>query len=196
MNKFLKFVFEFGPLLVFFFLNFKRISLSIEGFPSDPIFTATAGFILATLVSLVGMYVLMRKIPVMPLVSGIFVLLFGGLTLYLSNDIFIKIKPTLVNLIFAAILFIGLKFNKIFIKVIMEEALNLTEEGWRGMTIRWGFFFLIMAALNEIVWRNFSTDFWATFKVFGTLPITALFILSQVSFISKHMKPLPSEISK
>lgn len=187
MHKFLKFFFEFAPLLVFFYLNNAKLSLPIDGMSDNPIFTATAGFIVATIISLIGMYILIRKIPVMPLVSGVFVLLFGGLTLYLQDDLFIKIKPTLVNLTFGAILLIGLYYKRIFLKMLLEEAFKLTDEGWYGLTIRWGGFFIFLAILNEVVWRCFSTDTWASFKVFGTMPITFIFILTQMSYIQKHI---------
>ncbi len=197
MTKFLKFFLEIGPLLIFFFLNNRSENLNLLGYDLKPIMAATAGFIIATVISLVATYVLLRKLPIMPLVSGLFIIVFGGLTIYLNDEMFIKIKPTLLNILFGSILLIGLKFNQIFLKLLLEDGLSLNPAGWRGLTIRWGIFFYFLAIMNEIVWRCFTTEQWATFKVFGTMPITIIFILSQLKFMMNHMdnvaqeKPLP-----
>lgn len=159
------------------------------GYELKPLMLATAGFIVATLVSLVTMYILMRKLPMMPLISGFFVVTLGGLTLYLNDETFIKIKPTLVNILFGSILLIGLKFKQIFLKYLLEDGFNLTPFGWRTLTIRWGLFFYFLAIINEIVWRLCTTEQWATFKVFGTMPITIIFVISQVKFITTHIIP-------
>jgi intracellular septation protein len=187
MNKIFKFALEIGPLLVFFFLNNQQKTINFMDYDLKPLMMATAGFIVATLISLIVTYILMRKLPIMPLVSGVFVVLLGGLTLYLNDETFIKIKPTVVNILFGSILLIGLKFDRVFLKLLLEDGIQLNAVGWRGLTIRWGLFFYFLAITNEIVWRSFTTDQWATFKVFGTMPITIIFILSQVKFMMKHI---------
>ncbi len=194
MNKLLKLSLELGPLLVFFFLNNQQKTINLMGYELKPLMAATAGFIVATLISLVTMYILMRKLPMMPLISGFFVVTLGGLTLYLNDETFIKIKPTLVNTLFGSILLIGLKFKKIFLKYLLEDGFNLTPVGWRTLTIRWGLFFYFLAIINEIVWRLCTTEQWTTFKVFGTMPITIIFVISQVKFITTHM--IPDNISE
>ena len=187
MNKFIKFLLEFGPLLVFFLLNNQEKNSVWFGYDLKPIMVATAGFIIATIISLCITYILLRKLPVMPLVSGVFIIIMGGLTLYMNDDVFIKIKPTIVNCLFGTALLIGLRFNQIFLKIIFDEGFNLTEIGWRGLTIRWGLFFYFLAAINEIVWRFFTTHQWATFKVFGIMPITIIFVLFQIKYINLHI---------
>ncbi|MFT6071719.1 MAG: intracellular septation protein [Alphaproteobacteria bacterium] len=186
MNKFLKFILELGPLLVFFYLNSRAETVHIADYTLKPLMAATAGFIIATVASLSIMYIMVRKLPVMPLISGVFVVGLGGLTLYLNDETFIKIKPTLVNIVFGSILLIGLKFNKVFLKMLLEEGFNLTDKGWHGLTIRWGLFFYCLAFLNEIVWHNFTTDQWVTFKVFGIMPLTIGFVLLNIRFIMQH----------
>ena len=126
------------------------------------------------------------SLPIMPLVSGIVVLIFGALTLYLHNDVFIKMKPTIINTLFGAILLGGLAFGKSLLGYVFDEAFRLDAEGWRKLTLRWGLFFLFLAVLNEVVWRNFSTDFWVAFKVWATMPITILFTISQMPLIMRH----------
>jgi intracellular septation protein len=134
-------------------------------------------------------YAVMRTIPVMPLVSGLFVLVFGGLTVLLQDELFIKLKPTVVNLCFAAILAGGLASGRLFIKIVLETALNLTDRGWLLLTRAWIGFFLALAALNELVWRTVSTDTWVKFKVFGVMPLTLLFSIALVPIMTKHMVP-------
>jgi intracellular septation protein len=193
MNKLIKFLLEMGPLLIFFFLNAqeqKSIQLGeyILGETLKPIIVATGGFVVATIISLILTFVLMRKLPIMPLVSGFFIIIMGGLTIYLNDDTFIKLKPTIVNILFGTVLLVGLKFNQIFLKIILEEGIHLTEIGWRGLTVRWGGFFYFLALINEIVWRSFSTDQWVTFKVWGVMPLTILFVMFQIKFIMKHIE--------
>ena len=134
---------------------------------------------IATLIALVIGWSLERKLPVMPLVSGIFVLFFGGLTLMLADETFIKLKPTLVNILFSGILFGGLAIGKSLLKPVFGAAVKLSERGWRILTWRWAIFFIVLAILNEIVWRSFSTDFWVSFKLFGIMPLTFIFAASQ-----------------
>ncbi len=182
LNQWLKLALEMGPLLIFFFGN-SRFG----------IFPATIAFMFATALALAVSYALARTIPVMPLVGGVFVLLFGGLTIYLQDDLFIKIKPTIVNLIFAAILAVGLAMNRLFIKIVLEAAVQLTDRGWLILTRAWIGFFVVLAVLNEIAWRNFPTDTWVSFKVFGIMPLTLLFSFSLVPVIMKHQILPPDE---
>jgi intracellular septation protein len=188
----LKLALEMGPLALFFFANARPQLFSglLRGFdPSDArvgIFTATAVFMIATLVALSVSYALTRHLPIMPLVSGVVVLVFGGLTLWLQDEVFIKMKPTIINSLFGLILLGGLAFGKSLISYVLDAVFDLTDEGWRKLTLRWGIFFLALAVLNEIVWRNFSTDFWVSFKVFGTMPLTFLFAASQVPLLMRY----------
>jgi intracellular septation protein len=175
LNPLLKFALELGPLLVFFIAN-SRAGL----------FWGTGLFMGATAVSLIVSWILIRRVPIMPLVTGVVVLIFGGLTLYLQDELFIKLKPTIVNLLFAGALFAGLYFRKSLLAVVFEAAFDLTDEGWRKLTWRWAFFFVFLAVLNEVIWRNFSTDFWVGFKVWGTMPLTFLFALCQVPLLQKY----------
>jgi len=170
----LKLALEMGPLGIFFFVNAKY-----------GIFAATGVFMAATTISLIASLLLLKRIPIMPLVTGVFVLVFGGLTLYLQNDIFIKMKPTIVNLLFAAALGGGLFFGRSLMKIVLGEVIQLREEGWRKLTVRWAAFFLVLAVLNEILWRGFSTETWAAFKLFGIMPITFLFMMSQIGLLQE-----------
>ena len=189
-NPLLKLALELGPLMVFFFANARGAQLS-AAFPQlqafgPPIFIATALFMVATAVSLILSWMLMRKVPVMPLVSGAVVFVFGALTLWLQNDTFIKMKPTIVNGLFAAVLLGGLAFGKPLLGHVFGSAFRLDDEGWRKLTLRWGLFFVFLAVLNEVVWRQFSTDFWVAFKVWGTMPITLIFTFAQMPLIMRH----------
>jgi len=190
MSPVLKMALEMGPLLVFFFVNFRGQWL-LEHVPlfasfDKPIYPATAVFMLAIIIALAISWYIARKIPVMPLVSGIFVLIFGFLTLWLHDDVFIKMKPTIINTLFALILFAGLLFKKSLLGYVFDSALKLDAEGWRKLTMRWAWFFLFLAALNEMVWRHFSDEFWTSFKVFGTMPITIIFMLTQAPLLMRH----------
>ena len=140
--------------------------------------------------ALIASYAIVRRVPAMPLVTAVAVLVFGALTFYFNNPVFIKVKPTIVNCIFGAVLLGGLLFNRSLLSVLLDSALHLDETGWRKLTFRWGLFFFVLAALNEIVWRTQSDTFWAAFKVFGTMPLTLVFALTQVPLILKHeLKP-------
>jgi len=190
VNPVLKLVLELGPLMVFFFANTRGAWLA-QKFPAlaelgGPIFIATGLFMAATAIALVASWILMRTLPIMPLVSGIVVFVFGALTLYLQDDTFIKMKPTIVNTLFGVILLGGLAFGKSLLGYVFESAFHLDAEGWRKLTLRWGLFFLFLAVVNEVVWRNFSTDFWVAFKVWATIPITVLFTASQMPLIMRH----------
>lgn len=171
----LKLILEIGPLVVFFLSNSW---LGIQ--------FATKTFMVATIISLALSRWLLGKIAVMPLVTAVFVMIFGGLTVWLEDDLFIKLKPTIVNLFFGTILFSGLFFGKSLLKYIFADAFHLTDTGWQILTRRWGFFFILLAVLNEIVWRNFSTDSWVAFKTFGIMPLTMVFAISQIGIIKRH----------
>ena len=190
VNPVLKLALELGPLLVFFFAN-ARGEWLVERFPAlatvgGPIFVATALFMVATAIALVASWLIMRSLPIMPLVSGVVVFIFGALTLWLHDDVFIKMKPTIVNTLFGGVLLGGLLFGKSLLGYVFASAFHLDAEGWRKLTFRWGLFFLFLALVNEVVWRSFSTDAWVTFKVWGIMPITLLFTLSQMPLIMRH----------
>jgi intracellular septation protein len=195
----LKLALEMGPLALFFLANARPALFApflpglVATHPDSGIFVATAMFMLATIVALSVSYALTRHLPVMPLVSGIVVLVFGGLTLWLQDEIFIKMKPTIINALFGTILLGGLAFGRPLITYVLDAVFNLTDEGWRKLTFRWGVFFFVLAALNEIVWRNFSTDTWVAFKVFGTMPLTFLFVAFQVPLLMRYEAPKPAE---
>jgi intracellular septation protein len=175
LNPLLKLALDLGPLGLFFFAN------SHYG-----IFTATATFMVAVLAALVVSYVLTRHFPIMAIVTAIIVVVFGGLTLMLHDATFIKVKPTIIYALFAAVLFGGLFFDKPLLGVVFDTMFSLTEEGWRKLTLRWAIFFVALAVLNELVWRNASTDTWVDFKVFGVMPLTLLFGALQMPLIKKY----------
>ncbi|MDM9624286.1 septation protein A [Rhizobium sp. S152] len=186
----LKLALELGPLLIFFFANLRGPWL-VEKFPAlaalgGPLFVATALFMAATIISLVISKVVLKHLPIMPFVSGIVVLIFGSLSIYLQDETFIKMKPTIINSLFGLTLLGGLLFGKSLLGYVFNAAFQLDAEGWRKLTVRWGVFFLFLAVLNEVVWRNFSDDTWVAFKVWGTMPITILFTLAQMPLIVKH----------
>jgi intracellular septation protein len=175
LNPLLKLVLDLGPLALFFIANSRY-----------GIFAATATFMVAVLAALAVSYAITRRLPIMPVVTAIIVLVFGGLTLILHNDTFIKIKPTIIYTLFGAVLLGGLVFNKPLLGVVFDSLFHLTGEGWRKLTWRWTFFFFALAVLNEIVWRHTSTDVWVDFKVFGVLPLTLLFGALQVPLLKKY----------
>ncbi|MEO9336239.1 septation protein A [Mesorhizobium sp. SB112] len=190
VNPLLKLALELGPLLVFFFAN-ARGEWLVNKFPvlgdfGGPIFLATGLFMIATAIALAASWILLRTLPMMPLISGVVVFIFGALTLYLQDDVFIKMKPTIVNTLFGAVLLGGLFFGKALLGYVFDSAFKLDAEGWRKLTFRWGLFFLFLAVVNEVVWRSFSTDTWVTFKVWGIMPITLIFTFSQMPLIMRH----------
>lgn len=195
MKPWLKLLIETGPLAVFFVVNahgglpeLRHLWLAADAAPAaqQGLFEATGAFMVVTVVALVAGWFLERRLPVLPLVSGLFVVVFGGLTLVLADELFIKLKPTLVNSLFAVILLGGLAFKRALLKPLFGSAFQLNDAGWRTLTLRWGLFFVFLAILNEVIWRSFSTDFWVAFKLFGMLPITVLFAGSQTPFILRQ----------
>lgn len=196
LNPLLKLALDLGPLVLFFFANSKPALFEPFLSPIIPaavatgaragIFVATAVFMVAIVVAFVISYVLTRRLPLMALVTAIIVLVFGGLTLFLQNDTFIKIKPTILYLLFAGVLGGGLLFGKSLLALVFDQMFNLTEEGWRKLTVRWALFFVGLAVLNEIIWRTQSTDFWVAFKAFGVLPLTFIFAMFQYPLLTRH----------
>ena len=195
-----KFLIELGPLLVFFFANSRPETVQALVLPllpalgvdlppmilEKPIFLATGLFMLMMTAALIASLVWLRHVPVMPLVSGVMVLLFGGLTLWFADDMFIKIKPTAVNTLFGSALLIGLVFGKPLLKIVLDTMLVLDDEGWRILSLRWGCFFFVLAALNELVWRTQTDAVWINFKVFGIMPLTFVFAMAQTGLINRH----------
>jgi len=171
----LKFALELGPLALFF-LAFWKFG----------IFVATATMMVAVLVTLAVSYIKLRGLPLMPMVTAVIVLIFGGMGLLFHNDTFIKIKPTVLYCLFSAALFFGLAFRRPMLEIMFDGALRLTPAGWRILTWRWAFFFLFLAVLNEYVWRHYSESAWVTFKTFGFMPLTVAFALAQTPVIIKH----------
>ena len=196
VNPMLKLALDLGPLLLFFFANAKPALFEPWVAPLIPdavatgeragIFVATGVFMVAILVALAVSYALTRRLPVMAIVSAVVVVVFGAATLIFQNDTFIKMKPTIIYLLFAGTLFGGLMFRKPLLAMVFDQMFNLTEEGWRKLTIRWSLFFLALAIFNEIVWRTQSTDTWVTFKVFGVMPLTFIFAALQYPLLTKH----------
>ena len=179
MNKsFVKFATDFGPLAVFFFFYYngdKNLKIAIPP------------FIIATLIALIIVWILEKKIPLVPLIGGILITLFGGLTIYFDNPIFLYMKPTIINILFGLALLFGKHFtNEPILKKIMGKSIMLSDSGWYLLNKRWIFFFFAMAILNEFVWRTQTEEFWVNFKVWGLLPITFIFTAFQISLINKH----------
>ena len=190
LNPALKFALEIGPLLLFFLAN-ARGEQAAALWPAiadlgGPIFFATAVFVVATLIALAVSYALTRRLPLMPFVTAIVVVVFGGMTLWLQDETFIKLKPTIIYVLFGAILLGGLVFGKALLGYVFDSVFSLTDEGWRKLTMRWALFFLGLAVLNEVVWRSVSTDTWVNFKVFAILPITFAFALLQMRLINRY----------
>ena len=174
LNPIVKLVLELGPLALFFAVYSKL-----------GIFAATGVLMAGVVVTLGVSYAMLRRIPIMPLVTAAIVLIFGSLTLVFHDETLIKIKPTVLYLLFGVALFVGLAIRKPLLKVLFDGALHVTEEGWRILTWRWGFFFLALAIINEIVWRTQTTDLWVKFKTFGFMPLTLLFALAQAPLIMR-----------
>jgi intracellular septation protein len=179
VNKsFLKFITDFGPLLIFFTIYYKS---------GNNLSVAIPPLIVATLIAVIIMYFVEKKIPYVPLIGGIIISLFGGLTLYFDNPIFLYMKPTIVNIIFASILIISkIFFDKNFLKFFLQTAFQLDEAGWNKLNFRWAYFFIFLALLNEIVWRTQPETTWVNFKVWGMLPITFIFTGLQLPLINRH----------
>ena len=174
----IKFATDFGPLLIFFIIYFKN---------ENDLKLAIPPFIIATLIALIIVYLLEKRIPMVPLTGGILITLFGGLTLYFDNKIFFYMKPTIINLLFAGVLYFGKYFTKKpLLKIFFQTAMKLENEGWKKLNNRWIAFFILIAILNEIVWRTQTEAFWVNFKVWGLLPISFLFAASQISLINKY----------
>ena len=175
MKSIYKLLIDIGPLAVFF-IFYTRGDLK----------TAILPFMIATIIAVLFSYIMEKKIPIMPTVGAAIILIFGGLTIYFDNEIFFKMKPTIINLLFAGILYGGIILNKLLLRYLLGAALKLQDEGWDILTKRWIGFFIALAILNEIIWRTQTTDIWVNFKVFGILPITFIFTLTQFSTIKKY----------
>jgi intracellular septation protein len=196
LNPLLKLVLDLGPLALFFFANLRPalfypllalvLPAKLLNGEHAGIFTATGVFIPAVLVALLVYFVLTGRLPLMPVVTAVIVVVFGSATLYFQNQIFIKIKPTILYALFGAVLLGGQFFGKSFLGIVFDSLFHLTDEGWRKLTLRWAIFFLALAVLNEIVWRNTSDDMWVNFKVFGFLPLTFLFGALQYPLLRKY----------
>ncbi len=195
-NPWLKLALDFGPLLLFFFANSRPglfhpwlapiIPDAVSTGERAGIFVATAVFMVAILAALLISYVLARRLPVMAFVSAVIVVVFGALTLALQDETFIKMKPTIIYLLFAGVLGGGLLFDRPLLAVVFDQVFDLTQEGWRRLTVRWVVFFLALAGLNEFVWRTMSTDFWVAFKTFGILPLTFIFAALQYPLLLRY----------
>ena len=175
MKSIFKLLIDIGPLAVFF-IFYTRGDLK----------TAILPFMIATIIAVLFSYILEKKIPIMPTVGAVIILIFGGLTIYFDNETFFKMKPTIINLLFAGILYGGIILNKSLLRYLLGAALKLQDKGWDILTKRWIGFFIALAILNEIIWRTQTTDIWVNFKVFGILPITFIFTLTQFSTIKKY----------
>ena len=188
MTPMLKLALELGPLVVFFaaFQLFKGAPVTLMGVQYEGVVMATLVFIPTILAALAVSWALTRKLPRMAVITAIVVVVFGGLTVWLNDDIFIKMKPTIVNGLFALALGFGLLQGRSYLKYLMGEALPLSDEGWMIFTRRWMVFFVFLAVVNEIVWRTQSTDFWVSFKAFGNLPLTLAFMASQWPMLKRH----------
>ena len=174
-NSLIKSLIEIIPLILFFIANAKY-----------GIIVATKIFVITTIIALVVSYLHLKKVSTPLLITSFLVLIFGGLTIFFKDATFIKLKPTIVYFLFSSFLLLGLMLKKNFLKIYLSNLIKLNEVGWNILTKRWAIFFLTMAILNEIIWRNFSTDFWVSFKVFGFLPITIIFMILQNNLMKKY----------
>lgn len=191
INPVLKLFLEMGPLALFFiaysvFGRDKATEVAIAGVHATPLQAATGVMMITVVVTLAISYGLLRRIPIMPLVTAVIVCIFGALAFVFNNDTFIKMKPTALYLLFGAALLGGLAVNRPLLPVLFDGALSVTPEGWRKLTWRWAAFFFVLALLNEIVWRNFSPDLWVDFKTFGIMPLTLLFALAQAPLVMRY----------
>lgn len=175
LNPFLKLALDIGPLVLFFIANGRF-----------GIFTATAVFMAASLAAIAVTYAVTRHLAIMPIITAVIVLVFGGLTLILHDETFIKLKPTIIYVLFGGTLAVGLMFGKSLLGTVFDSMFHLTDEGWRKLTLRWSLFFFALAVLNEVVWRTQTTDFWVSFKLFGALPLTFVFGALQMPLIKKY----------
>jgi intracellular septation protein len=199
----LKLALDLGPLVLFFVATTRPglfeplvapfLSAELLAGPHAGIFTATTIFIPAVLIALAIGYIKTRHLPVMPVVTAIVVVVFGGATLILQNDQFIKLKPTIIYVLFGSVLLGGLAFGKPLLGVVFDSVFNLTEEGWRKLTLRWALFFFALAVLNEVVWRTQSDSFWALFKLVGVIPLTFVFAAFQYPLLTKYAVTEPAD---
>jgi len=190
INPALKLALETGPIILFVLsYNFgdRLISIFDLGEPfTRPIFVATAVIMVATLIAIAVSWSVTRTLPAMPIVTAVVVSIFGGLTLYLQDDTFIKLKPTIINTMFGSVLIGGMLFGRSFLRLVMGSAFQLDDQGWNKLTWRWGGFFFFLALVNEIAWRNFSEGFWVGFKFWGMTGLTMVFVASQIPMLMKH----------
>jgi intracellular septation protein len=183
INPLLKLALDVGPLVLFVIANARF-----------GIFAATGSFMVAIVAALLVSYAMTRQWPIMPVVTAIVVLVFGGLTLALHDETFIKLKPTIIYVLFGGTLLAGYIFDKSFLAIVLDSVFHLTEEGWRKLTLRWGLFFFALAVLNEVIWRTQSTDFWVNFKLYGFVPLTFVFAAMQYPLLMRHAaEPAPAE---
>ncbi len=195
INPLLKLVLELGPLVLFFLASSRPALFSWlvgpflpQDLPAEKIavLTSTAVLMASVVVALIASWALTRHWPIMPVVTAVAVLFFGVLTFVFQDKTFIQLKPTIVNCLFGSALLIGLAFGKLLLPVALDSVLHLDEEGWKKLTFRWGLFFFLLAAINEVVRLTQSWEFWAGFKSFGIMPITLIFALAQTPLIMKH----------
>jgi intracellular septation protein len=183
LNPTLKLVFDIGPLVLFFVANARF-----------GIFAGTGVFMAAVVIALIATYVMTHRWPIMPVVSAVIVVVFGGLTLVLHDETSIKVKPTVIYALFGGVLLGGYIFDKPLLAIVFDSMFHITEEGWRKLTLRWTVFFFALAVLNELIWRTQSTDFWVNFKLFGFVPLTFVFAALQYRLLMRYaVEPAPAE---